>query len=217
MRKFVILCDHDAAWDESLREQFRNEDVLFSPVDEIEDIDEGTLLKGKADMVVCSVDDFYNWMEYKAAGERALKKEAPLFVIADEYSLSDEINAMTAGCLDYQARSRPMEALAWRIRNRLMDADEGADVYVDADTADVYVDGALLNLTGRERGVLGALLRNEGAPVSKEALIKEVWGDEFEGSVRVVDTVVKRLRKKLSPCGIQINTHYGRGLSIYRA
>ena len=49
--------------------------------------------------------------------------------------------------------------------------------------------------------------------VEKNVILHEIWGNGFTGSSRVIDTVVKQLRKKLSGSNIQIITHYGRGIS----
>ncbi len=70
-----------------------------------------------------------------------------------------------------------------------------------------------MKLTKREKDVLYILLSNKGIPVEKNVILHEIWGNGFTGSSRVIDTVVKQLRKKLSGSNIQIITYYGRGIS----
>ena len=72
----------------------------------------------------------------------------------------------------------------------------------------------MVNLTNRERGVLYILACNKGIPVSKDIILKEVWGNSFNGNMRVIDTIIKQLRKKLQNSNIKIITHYGRGISV---
>jgi len=75
------------------------------------------------------------------------------------------------------------------------------------------VHGERLDLTPTEFSLLAALLRERGAPVSRRALLREVWGYEFDPGTNVVDVHVNRLRRKLEDRGLEsvIRTVRGSG------
>ena len=68
---------------------------------------------------------------------------------------------------------------------------------MDSDARIVFVDGANLNLTRLEFDLLYHLLSNAGRVLTRERLLEQVWGYDFAGDTRAVDSAVKRLRAKL--------------------
>lgn len=211
MESSIILCDHDLLWDTELKKELTNENIFIGHADSIEDIFPFITIG----IIVCSFDEFYNFIECKSSLDmhNAWSKTS-ILAIADDYSASDELTALSLGCFDYQLRTVPVQIIAQRIRNRIADISLDKKIYYDKDTKDIYTDGCLINLTRRERDVLDILLCNKGLPVAKEIILKEVWGKGFSGSIRVIDTVIKQLRQKLAGYNIQIITYYGRGISI---
>jgi DNA-binding response OmpR family regulator len=73
------------------------------------------------------------------------------------------------------------------------------EVVVDCTTRTVARDGALVPLAPLEFDLLVALIRRDGAVVSREALLREVWGYRASVISRTVDTHVAELRRKLEP------------------
>ena len=61
----------------------------------------------------------------------------------------------------------------------------------------VYVDGEVAGLTPKEYELLFYMVRNKGIALSREKLLSEVWGFDFFGDDRTVDTHVKMLRSNL--------------------
>ncbi len=78
----------------------------------------------------------------------------------------------------------------------------------------VFVYGNEVELTSKEFFLLKALLENKGMVLTREQLLTRVWGYDFDGNDRVVDTTIKRLRKSLGDAGDQIKTSIGRGYKI---
>ena len=194
MDSSIVLCDHDLLWDTELKKELTNENIFIGHADSIEDIFPFITIG----IIVCSFDEFYNFIECKSSLD-----------IHGAWSKTSSL-----GCFDYQLRTVPVQIIAQRIRNRIADISLDKKIYYDKDTKDIYTDGCLINLTRRERDVLDILLCNKGLPVAKEIILKEVWGKGFSGSIRVIDTVIKQLRQKLAGYNIQIITYYGRGISI---
>ncbi|OAQ21691.1 response regulator transcription factor [Thermosulfurimonas dismutans] len=78
----------------------------------------------------------------------------------------------------------------------------------------VEVQGQEVKLTAMEFKLLSTLLSSPGRVFSREVLLDRVWGYQYEGYARTVDTHIKRLRKKLGPAAELIETVWGVG---YRA
>lgn len=70
---------------------------------------------------------------------------------------------------------------------------------VDFDGRNVIVDGKKADLTPKEYEVLFFLVKNEGLAISREKLLSNVWGFDFYGDDRTVDTHIKMLRSNLGP------------------
>ncbi len=219
MDNSIVLCDHDLLWDLSLKRELASENIFISHADSAEDIsDIGNIFPFvTTDIIVCSVEEFYNFIEYKKERKTdslPANGKVSILAIADSYSASDEFAVLNMGCFDYQLRTVPVKIIAQRIRNRLIDISQCRQVYYSKKSKSIYTEGHLIKLTKREKAVLYVLLCNKDAIMPKEVILKEVWGENFHGSIRVIDTIIKQLRKKLSGYNIQIITHYGYGISI---
>lgn len=215
MDNSIVLCGHDLSWGTALKKEFENDNISIYYADSIEDI-ENIFSYVNTDIIICSIEEFYNFTENLPAGgfrRYVASNKISVLVIAGSYSVSDEIAALTQGCFDYQLRTAPVQVVAQRIRNRLADKSYEKNIYYDSITKDIYSDGCLVKLTKREKDVLYILLSNNGVPVRKDVILHKVWGNEVTSSSRVIDTVVKQLRKKLSGSNIHIITYYGRGIS----
>jgi DNA-binding response OmpR family regulator len=70
----------------------------------------------------------------------------------------------------------------------------------------VYVRGREVRLTPKEYALLECLMRNQGLVLSREQLLVQCWGYDYEGESRAVDTHMKRLREKLGDCAGYIQT-----------
>lgn len=80
----------------------------------------------------------------------------------------------------------------------------------------LLVDGQDAHLTPTEFNLFGEFVRNEGKVLSREQLLSNAWGYEFEGYSRTVDTHVRRLRKKLGPYAEWLETVRGVGYRMKR-
>lgn len=78
----------------------------------------------------------------------------------------------------------------------------------------VTLDGKIIELTGKTTNILRILLENKPDTVSRDIILKEVWGEDYSGTVRVVDTRIKELRKALGRKQDLIRTVKGTGYRI---
>lgn len=74
---------------------------------------------------------------------------------------------------------------------------EMGGIQVDDLRREVTVDGARTPLTPKEYELLVCLMEHKGLVLSREQLLNQVWGYEYDGSIRTVDTHIKKLRKAL--------------------
>ena len=77
---------------------------------------------------------------------------------------------------------------------------------INATTRTVYLSGKELELTRREYDLLYYLMVNRKLTFSREQLLNNVWGYDFEGGNRTVDTHILQLRNKLGNCADYIKT-----------
>ena len=74
-----------------------------------------------------------------------------------------------------------------------------------------YAEGRKLTLSPKEFALLQYLMEHPRQVLSREKLLIQVWGYEFEGMDRVVDNHIRKLRKKLGKCRVQIKTVIKKG------
>jgi DNA-binding response OmpR family regulator len=86
-----------------------------------------------------------------------------------------------------------------------------ADLLVDFDARNVYLEQKLISMTPKEYDLLNFFVTHQGKVYSREQLLNLVWGYEFLGDVRTVDTHVKMLRESLGKYRKWIVTAWGIG------
>jgi DNA-binding response OmpR family regulator len=82
---------------------------------------------------------------------------------------------------------------------------------IDAATHLATLDGATIDLTPREFDLLHLFAAHPGRAFSREYLVERLWGYDYDGFDRTVDSHITRLRKKLGPLGDHIVTVWGVG------
>lgn len=84
-------------------------------------------------------------------------------------------------------------------------------LHIDFDAYLVYIDSKPLELTLKEFELLCHLYNNQGIVLSREQLLDAVWGYDYAGDFRTVDSHIARLRTKLGTFGARLKTIYGMG------
>lgn len=85
---------------------------------------------------------------------------------------------------------------------------------IDIAGRNVFVDGEKINMTPKEYELLFYLVKNKGIAISREQLLSQVWGYDFYGDDRTVDTHIKMLRSSLGAYRDKIVTLRGLGYKI---
>jgi two-component system catabolic regulation response regulator CreB len=143
----------------------------------------------------------------------------PVIVLSARSEEMDRVLGLELGADDYLAKPFSPRELVARVRallRRAQAAPPPAPGFV-VDGTRVMLDGAALNLTKLELGLLTHLLRAPRRIHSRDALLDAVWGSSAESTDRTVDTHIKTLRAKLreaAPARDPIKTHRGLGYSL---
>ena len=144
----------------------------------------------------------------------------PILMITARVEEIDRLKGLDSGADDYICKPfSPREVVA-RVKAvlRRTNNEDHAELIagplrLDQTTHQVWVDGSEVVLTPNEFGVLRVLLQRPGKVWSRESLLQQVQGYQFNGYDRTIDTHVKNLRKKLATYGLEssIVTVYGIG------
>lgn len=141
-----------------------------------------------------------------------------IFTSARDQDL-DRIIGLELGSDDYITKPYSPKELVLRVNNiiKRVYAEKSEQVQyekylIDISKRTVFEDGNEIALTTLEFDLLLMFLNNKGKSFSRDDILKNIWGDDYFGSDRVVDDLVRRLRKKMP--NIKINTIYGFGYRI---
>ena len=85
------------------------------------------------------------------------------------------------------------------------------NLMLDQKKHEVRVDGIPVTLTLKEFELLELLIRNKNIVLSRDRLLEEVWGYDFDGETRTIDVHIRTLRQKLKSAGDLIETVRGVG------
>jgi DNA-binding response OmpR family regulator len=135
------------------------------------------------------------------------KPELPVVILSARSDVQTKLRGFELGATDYLAKPFSLDELLARIRVRLRGAaafgDEhvlrGGNVVLDVTRRQAGVGGRTADLSDREFRLLHHLLLHAGEVVSRERLLSEVWGYDFDPGSNVVEVCVRRLRQKLGP------------------
>lgn len=157
-----------------------------------------------------------------AAGQ-ALRRQSqvPILFLTARVQEEDQLRGFALGADDYITKpfSLPVlyakvEALVRRANGQTDDILTAGRVQVDTAKRQAFVDGRPISLAPKVYDLLLCLLRQKGRIFSREQLLDGVWGLDHDGSDRVVDNHIKKLRKALGPCAGYIRTVTGIGYGL---
>lgn len=127
----------------------------------------------------------------------------PILMLTAKDGEYDEAEALDTGADDFLSKPFSFVVLVARLRalrrrTQIRPATMVAGpLTLDPATATVTRDGHQMTLTPRERSLLEALLRRDGAAAGKTDLLREVWGPDFDGDPNIVEVYVGYLRRKI--------------------
>ncbi|OEF98183.1 response regulator transcription factor [Desulfuribacillus alkaliarsenatis] len=142
--------------------------------------------------------------------------KVPIIMLTARDQTLDKVKGLTIGADDYVTKPfeeiellARIEAILRRSNAEAKDDDADVltykDVRLDLGSHQVFYNDAEIELTPKEFQLLQTFLTNVGKVLSREKLLEIVWGYDFYGDLRTVDSHVKNLREKLRSNGIQVD------------
>ena len=156
---------------------------------------------------------------------RTIRKvsDVPVIMLSARSQDFDQITGFESGADDYVTKPfspavlvKRVEALLRRRSGEISSKEKNYwGLSIDSDAREVRVNGAAVELTLKEFDILEKLLKNTGRAYKREQLLDDVWGYNYFGDTRTVDSHVARLRTKLGIWGEEhLKTVYGIGYKI---
>ena len=140
-------------------------------------------------------------------------RRMPVIMVTAKTSEMDMVKGLDDGADDYIKKPFSVMELLSRVKALLRRSTEEGNaqmrvgaIQLDNNRRTVLSGGKTVELTYKEYELLRYFMINAGMVLSREAIMRQVWGTEFEGETRTVDMHVKTLRQKLGAAGGQIGT-----------
>ena len=133
----------------------------------------------------------------------------------------DEVRGIRSGADDFVAKPFKRAVLLERVKRLLSDyKDRNSidyvcdDLFLSQGECRVYIKGEPVKMTTKEYQLLLYLMKNPRRALSRDAILDKVWGFEYDGNDRTIDTHIKMLRQSLGEYGERIRTIRGMGYSF---
>ena len=135
----------------------------------------------------------------------AKTKDIPVIMVTAKGAEYDKVIGLDSGADDYVTKPFGMMELVSRIKavlrrsGRVQEQDMLSvnGVSVDVKKHEVKVAGEIVTLTLKEFELLERLMRNQNIVLTRDQLLEDIWGYDFDGETRTVDVHVRTLRQKL--------------------
>ena len=186
-------------------------------VDIASDGETGESMALKGDYVLCILDVMLPGKDgFEICKAIRKEKNIPIIMVSAKRDDIDKIRGLGLGADDYITKPYSSKELVLRVNNiikRVYKKEEKTINYetyqIDLEKRVVYKDQKQIKLTTLEFDLLILFLKNINKGFSRDEILNYIWGDDYFGTDRVVDDLVRRLRKKMPK--LNINAIYGYG------
>jgi DNA-binding response OmpR family regulator len=186
-----------------IKDYFKREGFEVSEADNgISALD--TFNKGSFDLII--LDIMMPFMDgYAVCKEIRKKSSIPIIFLTAKSEDEDKLQGYSLEADDYMTKPfspKILVAKAKAIIKRNMGINDTNKINIngieiDESSYKVTINGEELSLSKKEYEILLYFTKNKNIVLTRENLIENIWGYDFEGEIRTVDTLVKRLREKL--------------------
>lgn len=128
----------------------------------------------------------------------------PIIMLTAKGAEEDKLKGYDYGADDYMTKPFSPKVLLAKVNALLrrsstvpLETISAGRIMIQLNSHKVYLDGEEITLTHKEYELLSFFMANPGQIFSREQLLNRVWGYDFEGTTRTVDTHIKTLRQKL--------------------
>ena len=202
MKKLLVVDDED-----KIREVIK-EYAEFSGYEVTEAAD------GMSAIGLCKLNDYMDVMMPKLDGFSSVKeikkiKDIPVIMLSARGEEYDKLFGFELGIDDYVVKPFSPKELMARV-NAVLQRKSGSEnnsaqvmkfdgLEVNFAARTITVDGERVNLTPKEYDLLFYLIQNKNIALSRDKLLSDIWGYDFFGDDRTIDTHIKNLRNNLGP------------------
>ena len=157
---------------------------------------------------------------FQACREIKMIKDIPCIMLSARSEEYDKLNGFELGIDDYVTKPFSPKELVARVKavlkryNNDNSSYSFGDLVIDDKAHDVFLEGNKLYLTPKEYDLLKYLIENKNIALSRENLLSSIWGYDFYGDDRTVDTHIKTLRARLGKYRDLVKTVRGMGYKI---
>ena len=145
--------------------------------------------------------------------------DTPIIIITAKDSVLDKVELLDLGANDYICKPFAMEELLARIRVSTRNKENSNnkhfylenEIKMDILAKKVFLNEEEIALTKTEFLILEYFMKNKGLSCSREKIIIDVWGYDFDGEEKIVDVYINSLRKKIDSKSKYIHTIRGFG------
>jgi len=197
----ILICDDEALIREVIKEYLKIEGY------EVLEAEDGNIAvsqvkENNIDLVI--MDIMMPKMDgYQAVREIKKIKDVPVLMLSARGEEFDKLLGFELGIDDYVTKPFSPKELVARIKAITKRNEKNTTTFkfggliLDDVAHEVTIDGQLVNLTPKEYELLKYLIENKNIALSREQLLTNIWGYDFYGDDRTVDTHVKTLRNNL--------------------
>lgn len=174
----------------------------------------GKFYEEKPDLILLDINlpKLNGWEVCKEIREHS---NVPIIMMTARDSELDEYKGLSIGADDYITKPFSLKILVLKIKKLLKLDNHNIYIYenfkFDSNSGIIILDGENIELTRREIQFLEYMIRNKGIIFNRDYLLNEIWGYDFEGDERAVDTLIKRIRKKMGEYSYLLKTIRGMG------
>lgn len=214
MKRSVLIVEDEDLMREVLRDYFSDADYEVSEardglkaIEMAEEFDYDIIL---LDIMLPELDGFSVCRRIRKT------KDTPIIIITARSDEDDKLIGYELGADDYITKPfspkvllAKANALIKRARGSVRGSDNevsAAGIVINQDSHTVTIDNEYIELTPKEYELLIYLMINKGKVLSRDTLLSKVWGYDYLGDLRTVDTHIKKLRSKLGDKAVHIKT-----------
>ena len=208
-RQTVVLWDYDIVWTEELRERLEARGIFCDEIDDTEEL-RRVFSENKSGCVCILARCFFEEFSGTFSFDDEVRP-AVVFVLEHE-DVEEELRAFRAGALEVLIKEKGAEIAVERIV-RLFKTEDRESRSTPTERELLFEkEFSGIHFTNLEKSVLYELFMNEDEVLSRKEFVQRFW--KREESFRVVDTVVKQLRRKIEKTGYRIKGIYGKGYCL---
>ena len=151
-------------------------------------------------------------------------RDIPVIMVTAKGAEYDKVKGLDLGADDYVTKPFGMMELVSRIKavlrrsgaakKKAEDIIVSGSLEINTKKHEVKADGEVVGLTLKEYELLKRLMENPNIVMTRDSLLEEIWGYDFDGETRTVDVHIRTLRQKLGKCGERVETVRGVGYRI---